>query len=378
MKKFHKIAAIIAAAVATSTLAGCTGVTNCSSCGGSKMSNNALTNSNWFVQTGYKGIQPYFVEGNDNFSAEKLVYEVTADSKFNGFYKVEYETGTYTTEFYACEYDWNADGIPEKYRSESKEIVYCLKTEFSISGKFVRGEEEKAFSDSIVTESYFRSAYYNLKPVYSRQEMKVTSPAAYRPASLADAYKSYEVTYENHYNYRCTEVTSEKTENGQTATKVRGKLNKTSNSLFDNSSLYTAVRSLKLSDSLSQSVDLFNAQSGGISTIKLSGSGTKLGKEELAGISQVLAAKDLYVPVTKDEEGNDIEDSGVPTVAVSIAYDGGDMSGTTQKVWYTALSDADNNTARCTMVKLEMPLPFSLGTLNFTLKEVTSTIWNNQ
>ena len=374
MKKFHKMTALIAAALATVTLAGCTG--GCSSCGGAKVSNNALTNSNWYTQTGYKGIQPYFIDGqeNSNFSKEIITYDVTADSKNNGTYKVEYQNGTYRTEFYALEYNWETDSrVHESYRTEKTDIVYCYKTEFSIDGKFIMGDNTKEFSDSIVTESYFRAAYYSLKPVYSKQVMKVTSPDSLRPANIDAAYKSYDVVYENKYNYECTEVVSAKTENNETVATTYKKLNKTSNTLFDNSSLYTAIRSMKLSDSLSQTINLFNAQAGGISTIKLSGNGAAIEKEELAKISTALAAKDLYTP-----EGNDIEDKGISTVAVNIAFSGGEMSGTTQTVWYAALNDADNNTARCTMLKLSVPLPFGLGTLNYSLKEVQSTIWNGK
>ncbi len=375
MKKFTKIASIIAAAVATASLAGCMGGAGCSGCGGAKVSNNALTNSNWYIQTGYKGIQPYFVDGDH----ETLKYEVTADTKSNGFYKVEYSKGEYVTDFYATAYDWNDENVPEKYRAEKTETLYCYTTEFKISGKFVMGDSEKEFTDSVKSVSYFRSASFNLQPVYSKQELKTTSPAAYRPANIEAAYAEYDVVYETHYNYACTEATSVKTDkksNNEQTTKTYGKLHKTSNSLFDNNTLYIAIRSLKLSDSLSQTIDLLNAASGGISAIKLAGGGTAIEKEELATISAALAAKDLYLPVTKDEEGNDIEDKGIPTVAVSIAYDGGDMSGTTQTVWYAALNDTDNNTARCTMLKLALPLPFGLGTLNYSLKEVSSTIWN--
>ena len=377
MKKFHKIAALVASATALVTLAGCMGG-GCSSCGGNKVSNNALTNSNWYTQTGYKGIQPYFIDGQGTH--ETLVYEVTADTKSNGYYQVEYETGEYTTDFYACEYDWNAESVPEGYRTENKDTVYCYETEFTIKGKFVMGNNTKEFEDSIKTVSLFRSAYYDLQPVYSEQNIKTTTPVSYRPANFETAYKQYNVTYKNYYNYNCREVTSEKYENDETTpsdSKTYGKLNKTSNTLFDNSSLYIAARSMKLSSSLSQTINLFNAASGGISTIKLSGGDTAIKKEELAKISNALADKQLYTLVTKDEEGNDIEDKGVPTVAVTIAYDGGDMSGTKQTVWYAALNDTDNNTARCTMLKLSTPLPFGLGTLNFTLKEVSSTLWNN-
>ena len=107
MKKFPKFTVIFAAATAMVTLAGCMGAGNCSGCGGSKVTNTALTNSNWYIQTGYKGIQPYFIDGNH----ETLVYEVkfdgANDGKGNGNYKIEYSDGKYTTDFYAFEYDWN-------------------------------------------------------------------------------------------------------------------------------------------------------------------------------------------------------------------------------------------------------------------------------
>ncbi|MDE5942652.1 MAG: hypothetical protein K2H30_00395 [Clostridia bacterium] len=374
MKRFPKFTAVVAAAVAAVTLAGCAG--SCSSCG-SKISNSALTNSNWYTQTGYKGIQPYFIEDNENFiGGEVLKYGVTFESANNGFYSVEYKDGEYSTEFYAFDYDWNTQAL-ENYRVEKTETLYCYKTTFKISVKFSKGSEETEwFEDSVETVSYFRSAYYNLQPVYSSQTLSTTSPAMHNPASLAAAYKHYDLSFVNYYNSACTEVTSYKTENEETTSKTYTRLNKTSNTLFDNSSLYIAVRSMKLSDSLSQSIDLFNAQSGGISTINLKGGATAIEKEELKTISEALAEKNLYTP-DEDEEGNEVEDKGVPSVAVSIAYNGGEMSGTTQTVWYAALTDNDANTARCTMLKLAMPLPFGLGTLNFSLKEVSSTIWNN-
>ena len=68
-------------------------------------------------------------------------------------------------------------------------------------------------------------------------------------------------------------------------------------------------------------------------------------------------------------------DSRIPSVAVNVNYIGGTLYGTTQTIWYAAIN-ADNNTARTTMLKLSVPLSYSLGTLNFTLNNITSTLWN--
>lgn len=373
MGHFRKITAIIAAAAASLTLAGCTG--GCSGCGGAKISNSALTNSNWYTQTGYKGIQPYFIDGNGN-AHETLVYTVANESKSNGFYKAEYYDGEYRTDFYACEYDWNDAKIPESCRTENKDLVYRYETEFTVSGRFIMGERTKEFTDRVKTVSVFRAAQFNLQPVYSKQEIKSTTPAVLRPANLESAYEEFDAVYENYYNRGCTEVLSFKTQDGQTESKTYRKLNKTSNTLFDNSSLYTAIRSMKLSDSFAQTIDLFIAQSGGISTVKLNGADDKIEKEELAKISAALAEKRLYTPVTKDDDGNAIEDKGVATTAVTVAYNGGNMSGNKQTVWYAALTDADNNLSRCTMLKISLQLPFGLGSLDFSLKEVESAIWD--
>ena len=87
-----------------------------------------------------------------------------------------------------------------------------------------------------------------------------------------------------------------------------------------------------------------------------------------------MEAKGLYVPVTTDAEGNTVEDAGIPTIAADISFAGGTLAGTTQRVWYAAVTNADRNQSRSTMVKLSIPLSYGLGTLNFTLTEVESTL----
>ena len=84
------------------TLTGCGGCFGCRGCGGNTAS-NTLTRSNWFTGTSYNGIQPSFVEGGDNFSAEKISYDVTYDNTNakNADVALDYKDGSFTTEFYA-------------------------------------------------------------------------------------------------------------------------------------------------------------------------------------------------------------------------------------------------------------------------------------
>lgn len=383
MKKFTGIAAALAAAGMAVTFAGCGGFMGCNSCN-SKTVNNALTNSNWYTGTGFKGIQPFFIVSDDHpeYTREEITYGVAFDNSKaeNKSYSVEYKDGSMSTEFYATKYNWNDGNIPENYRTDKTDIVYYYKTEMSISVRYKKGDNyTEWFNDSMTTECYFRAAELALRPVYSKQVVKSTSPKNFSASSLEECYETIDCVYENFYNDRYTEVTSlSKKGDEETQSKVYGKINKHKNTVFDNSSLYIAVRSMKLNEDFSQNVDIFSAAAGGFTTTTVSGSDTELGEDEHKTISSALAAKNLYTPVTKDADGNDIEDKGVPTVAVKLNYaGGGNMSGAAQTVWYAAIENANNNTARTTMLKLSVPVSYGLGTLNFTLKEVKSTLWNN-
>lgn len=375
MKKFFKISAIIISAGVAATLAGCSG---CAGCSGAPK-NTALTVSNWYTGTSYKGIQPSFITDNPEYAdyAEKIVYDVNFDktNAVNSTYSAEYTNGSFSTEFHAVYYDWSKS--TDSYKSDEKELVYYYKAVFNVSVQYkikAGGAQSEVFNDSVVNESYFRAAGKNLQPVYSKQVIKSTSPANYQATSLDNAYIKVDAEYENFYSPDCGEVTTIAKEGDKQETNSRGL--DTNNSIFDNSSLYIAVRSMKLSESLSQSISLYSAAAGGISTYSISGTDAGLEAKERKAVSAELAAKSLYSPVTKDSDGNDIEDKGIDTVAVNVNYTGGSLQGTTQTIWFAAIQNSDNNTARATMLKLSIPLSYNLGTLNFTLKEVQSTLWN--
>ena len=379
-KKVKIITAVLAVGMAA-TLTGCGGCFGCGSCGGSS-SSKTLTRSNWFTGTSYNGIQPSFIEGNDNFSPEKITYDVTYDdtNASNGYVELDYRNGSFTTEFYAKKYDWTSSSVPEGYAPENAtaETVYYYRTELKIEVQYTMksGKEDPSgwIEDHVVTESYFRAAGKNLQPVYSRQEIKSTSPANYQPSKLKDAYNEIDVVYENFYNYSCTSVLSKTYENGEsgekelTGEKEFKKLNKIKNSLFDNSSLYVVVRSMKLSKDLSESISLFSAAAGGADEYAIVGTDTALTAEERANYTSALNDKGLYKAGENDE--------GVEYTAVTVAFAGGDLHGTSQTIWYAAITDNDNNVSRATMLKMSVPISFSLGTLNYTLKEVSSTLWN--
>ena len=358
------------------TLTGCGGCLGCAGCGGSSET-NTLTRSNWFTGTSYSGIQPSFVEGHEKFSPEKITYNVEYDrtNASNTYYEVDYKDGKFTTEFYAVK-NWasRVDGIPKGYEPKnSKEVVYYYKTELTISVKYTMKVGDKASTgwleaDHVVTESYFRAAGKSLQPLYSKQEIKSTSPANYQPTKLKDAYNEIEVTYENFYNDDCTKILSKTTENGKTEQTEYNKLNKLKHTLFDNSSLYIAVRSMiKLSGNLSEPINLFSAAAGGIDEYAVVNSDAELTNQERADYTEALTDKGLFKPTDKNKY--------VSATAATISYAGGDLHGTSQTVWYASITEP-NNISRATMLKLTVPISFNLGSLSYSLSEVNSTLWN--
>lgn len=385
MKRLIKIASTVLMAGAAASLAGCAGCSGCAGCNG-ETKNTTLTNSNWYTGTSYKGIQPSFIVDSENPDNQKeiLVYDVNhAGDSDNSSYSAEYREGSFTTEFYAVNYDWktNAQFPANPDDTDSVETLYYYRTELSIEVRFTMktgaNDSSEWFKDSVINESYFRAAGKNLQPVYSNQIIKSTSPSGYQASSLKNAYVSVDTAYENFYNRECTKVVSITKAAGKDESKKEfDNLHKVKNSFFDNAYLYTAVRSMKLSPNFSQNINLFSAAAGGISTYKISGSSSPLGNEDRKKATEALIKAELYTPVTQDSDGNTVEDAGINSVAMNINYAGGELSGTTQTVWYAALENADNNTARCTMLKISTPLSYNLGTLNYTLKTVESTLWN--
>lgn len=365
MKKFLGVAAAALAAGMAFTLAGCGGCSGCNS----KTSNNTLTVSNWYTGTGFKGIQPFFIAGdNPDYTKEIIKYDVNFDGSAaaNNSYSVNYKDGLFTTEFYAARYNWNSANIPENYRTDKTELLYCYKTELTISVQYKKGEElSEWFNDSVKTVCMFRAAEFGLKPVYSKQIVKSTSPNGYQASKLQSCYKVIDETYESFYDINCREVT---TFNGENKTVYEG-INKHRNSVFDNSSLYIAVRSMKLSGNFAQTVDLYSPAAGGFSKYRIAGNESGLADEERKAISTALADKGLYA--FKNEE-----DKGVNTISANVSFADGELSGTTHKIWYAAVENTNNNTARATMLKLTVPISYNLGSLNYTLKEVVSTIWD--
>lgn len=365
-------------------VAGC--VVFLSACSSSGGANKIPLNSNWYSLTSYKGIQPTITEGNDRFKAEKLVYDVkfkAPEAVGNSSYSVEYADGAYTTLFYAKAFDVSALTYSE-YRQEytaaandnGEIIAYYFRTELDLPSVTYRfGNDSKTFeNDKTVTECYFLSCGDYLRPLYSRQEIVSASPASYTASDIDSTYIYVDRIYENFYNYAGTEVYTEITDNldKNNNAKIKTGLSGASTSLFDYSQLSIVIRAMSnLTSSLSQNVSIFSPNKG-VMNYTLTGYSTALGDEERGAITEILAQSGLYNHKTDLEEG---ETDTVDTVAVSVNYNG-DMTGVTPTYWYAAIDNKNNNTGRATLLKMSVPLTYRVGTLEYTLSEVTESLWN--
>ena len=375
MKRFIKILIFAVAAAALGIIAGCAGCVSCGGCAGcgGSQTNSVLTSSNWYTGTSYPGIQPSFIveDGYADY-AERLEYGVAFEKpeSANSSYSVNYSDGEYTTEFYAVRFDWNGGKTLDRegFRADEKEVLYCFKTLLKIKVQYElkNGDKSEVFEDSVETESYFRAAGKSLQPVYSYRRTVSASPAGYSASAVDEAYEKIDVTYENYYDRECKNVIY--FINGEEQDAVE--LDDLSNTLFDNDYLYIAIRSMTLTENFSKQISLFSG-SNGLDDYTVSGSSKTLSENEIKQVSAALEKKGLFKP---QEDATTVR-----TVAADINIASGKFQGTTQTVWYAALpenKDSDN-VSRSTLLKISIPVPYNLGTLNLTLSKVNSTLWNN-
>lgn len=412
MKRSFKIIAVAAACALLVGASGCA------------TSNNSLTvDSYWYIDS-FEGIQRTSVldeEGNENRTAEVLLYEINFDetSGGNAAFHINYFTDEedfengenphyYKTTFYAVHFDWSTQPcddyrlttgdvsrLPEEDQNRlvgTSEVVYVLETEMELSGEYVLGDTETEatadnsvqFSNYMRTVTYFRSARNTLEPVYSKQEVCTTSPATMAPAAADDMCVTIEYEYEVFYNFDCTEATYTYTEisrngdDGQPEEKhVVSGLQDSSYTVFDNNSLYTAVRGMSLSDSFSATVSLFIPANFGLFDVSITG-GTQaeLDTENDADIISALTSAYGEPEVTENnagEEDDETEHSYIYYNPVSITS-AAELHGTTQTAWFAAVSDESNNTYRATMLRLTVPISYGLGTIEYRLAEVVSVL----
>lgn len=367
-----KALGVIAVTLAT----GCVFMAGCAGC--NNTSKNVLPlASNWYTYTGYRNIQPTFIEGDSELQyKEKITYDVNfkKPSAGNSTYSVNYENGVYSTEFYAKKFDTDKL-VHSDHKSgyEGKNIIsYYYRTEFSATVTYKFGSKESEhFKAKINTDCYFLSVDDELRPLYSKQDVESPSPVALQATSLESCYTLYNEVYETFYSYDGSSAITEITDNidSKNNRKEKRSVGGTSNSLYDVTSLEIVIRAL-IGSSFNQTIDLYTPLNA-IKSFTLSSPDTDLKKQEKKDIANALKQKELYVS-DEDEEnmGN-----GLKTTAVTVTSNTS-LQGVSQTYWFAKVENKRNNTGRATLLKVSLPIVFNLGTLEYTLKEVSSTLWD--
>ncbi len=365
MKKSAKIIALTVFAAGAFTLSACGG---CSGCGGTT-TYKITTAPNWQI----RGSSADDLETSSVLfdAKETAVYTVDFSKGANTNYSLEYTQGQYTTTFYAIQYDWNDSSIPQELKAEGEtDPVYVYETSLTLTGKFVVGSDEHEFTNVIETVSYFRSAANNLSPVYSMQDIQCTSPNSLQPASIETAYVEMDRVYETYYSRdggtAVTTVTARGNDDIQSGTTTAG--TGTEYTLFDSSSLGVALRGM--SQSSTQLFDVFVPVNGANARYQAAwGSSATVASDNDAytGIIAAMnsAADDGYILNGRDEEGAR-QFSWTP-VTVSLVSS---MAGPSNTYYYASVTNADLNTQRAVLMRVEEVVPFNLGTIVYNLQSV--------
>ena len=400
----NKKVKVIAAAAACAAALCMAGVSGCAAA-----SRGLVVDSFWYISN-FDSFQPSATDPEQNGRQnEVLLYEITADAEAagNAVYSVNYFTDGedfasgenahyFRTTFYATGFDWSDERVNEKYRltaddaaalpdsSELKarldgtvETVYVLKTELKISGEYVYGDDESTavrFSDSMVTETYFRSSGDGLQPVYSTQDAVTTVPKSISPSSADEMCEQLDYEYEVSYSPYGTEAEiTYSPADGEAEVKTVS-LDSDPGAVFDNNTLYTVIRGLSLSENFGAALNLLIPADGGVSTVNVSaGSRGELDATDDADMISALTAA-YGEPPSEDAVETTEADAGsnISYYPVSIGAPAG--RGVTRTAWYAAVEDERNNTYRATMLRLYQPLSYSLGAWEFRLAEVEGVL----
>lgn len=294
----------------------------------SGMSSLALS-ANWYAQVDST------IQANTNETLEYSVsFEAAAENSF-----LSYGEGTYTMQL-TTETTGLADG--------SSELCYHLHTELSIPVTFTVNEETESFADSVISDVYFRSVDRSLQPVRSEKYVLTHSPVSESPSSLESAYGAYEYTYTTVYDASCAnaDITVEYTqpENIETITdsvELTG-----SGTYLDNEEIIFAMRGVNMS-----STSAFRS----INPVKRA--------VETVTMSEAPASASERLTFALNGESAERE---ITTYTFSLGYSGSN-SGQPQTYTYAGVTSANDNLYRSVLLRMEVPVLYSLGTLRYTL-----------
>ena len=298
--------------------------------------------ANWYRNTA--------LGGSVNDTLEELTYEVSfTPAENDSSFSVEYDTGTYTTRLKNANIALSDGSTKEGY-------IYT--TELTISGRYRLGSEvSEDFSDRVSSSVSFLPVTDGLKPVKSEKEVLSTSPIVSLPETLEGAIETYHYTYDVSYDAALTTATAVYTDlNAETpAPETREYAIDGTTTYLDNEQILFALRGLSLS-----SVATFRTVNSVMGIVTEVSTGTST-----TGPTSLKESVDFTM------DGTAVK-TEIDAVQVPIIYQS-TPSGQQQDLVYAATTDTNNNTYRNVLLRMEVPVLQSLGTLVYRLKEAAFT-----
>ena len=281
---------------------------------------------------------------NDNIVSindltETLEYDVTFEkSSAANEYQIDYTNGKYTTLL--------------KMEQLGDRTIYAYETTLTIDVTYEFNQESVSFSDRVYSLVKFEKADKALRPISSHKEVFSHSPEK-SPQTLEACYTLLDyvvdVTYHEDYSGSSVFILKNGTETNEYQHSFQMDTDKFT--CLDNEQLLFALRGVNPSLTTSPKFNVYNPAM------------------EMTQLVNGTFAAETAADFTFTRNGETVKRT-ISYFPVSIVLNGKN-SGATQKVWIAKNTNIQNNTYRNVILKMEMPVYYSLGTLVYTLKSAT-------
>lgn len=272
---------------------------------------------------------------------ERLEYKVThkKDAGLDALnYTITYGEGTYVTTLKA-----NSQG-------------YSYHTELTMDVTFQYGDEApETVTDKVVTDVIFKRSSNALQPVSSHKEMESHTPRNSGVNATGDCYLYYNFTVDTTYpeEGKATTVITNNLQDDDNPIKAMESTFSASDkkySYLDNEQLLLALRAIP-SSVTSTSVKIYNPF---------------IQSKQKIDIAFTAEVGDSF----NFAFNGDTKDKNITYRPVTLSIDSKNPGGS-QTAWIAKMTDAQNNTYGNVMLKLSVPLSYSMGYLVYDLVSVT-------
>lgn len=271
--------------------------------------------------------------GKDFYESYEYGVRLKHESGSNDDYSVNYQNGKYIV---------TLKQDPDDSQSYLLESTLTINVSYTFNGK-----TSETFNDSVHSIVKFKGNT-TLRPTYSEKTVQCTSPVALSANSLEDCYRSFHYKTTTTYNEKCSSGVYTQEDLGAGTVKNEKKTFSISSkrSYLDNEQLIFALRGITSSND--ESIFIFDAGSKQTRTVN---------------ITQGKTASDTFKIYFNE---NDLQDYTIDYIPFSISFSGNNP-GATQNFFVAKYKEG--NKYRNMILKMESPLSFNLGTLEYNLQK---------